>query len=307
LDAADTYYDLPFMPVRLFKEFELRSVKKEDVVKTMTSSGTTGQATSKIFVDKITSTNQTKVMAKIVSSFISSSRVPMIIIDTESVLRNRNMFSARAGATLGFSIFGKERLFALDDNMSLRKDELLEFIDKHKGKEILLFGFTFMVWLHFCEELKKIGLMLDLGGSVLIHGGGWKNLANHGISKTKFKDTIRDVANITRVFDYYGMIEQASSIYMECEYGHLHASTYSDLITRRRDDFSVADIGEEGIIQAVSVSPYSYPGHSILTEDKGVILGEDDCPCRRFGKYFEIAGRISRAEVRGCSDTYESN
>ena len=37
------YDELPFLPVRLFKEFELLSVPKEDVVKTMTSSGTTGQ------------------------------------------------------------------------------------------------------------------------------------------------------------------------------------------------------------------------------------------------------------------------
>ena len=35
------YEKIPFLPVRLFKEFELRSCSKEDVVKTMTSSGTT--------------------------------------------------------------------------------------------------------------------------------------------------------------------------------------------------------------------------------------------------------------------------
>ena len=39
-----SYKELPFLPVRLFKELDLRSVPKEEVVKTMTSSGTTGQA-----------------------------------------------------------------------------------------------------------------------------------------------------------------------------------------------------------------------------------------------------------------------
>ena len=39
-----SYTDLPFLPVRLFKELELRSVPENDVVKTMSSSGTTGQA-----------------------------------------------------------------------------------------------------------------------------------------------------------------------------------------------------------------------------------------------------------------------
>ena len=100
------------------------------------------------------------------------------------------------------------------------------------------------------------------------------------------------------------MVEQTGTIYMECRYGHLHASVFSDVITRRYTDFTHCDIGEPGIVQVVSVLPESYPGHSLLTEDEGTILGEDDCPCGRKGKYFQINGRIKDAEIRGCSDTY---
>ena len=87
--------------------------------------------------------------------------------------------------------------------------------------------------------------------------------------------------------------------------GHLHTSVYSDIIIRRAHDFSIADIGEKGIIQVLSILPYSYPGHSLLTEDEGILLGEDNCSCGRFGKYFKIVGRLQNAEIRGCSDTYE--
>lgn len=52
--------------------------------------------------------------------------------------------------------------------------------------------------------------------------------------------------------------------------------------------------------------PTSYPGHVLLTEDEGEILGVDNCPCGRKGKYFKIHGRIKSAELRGCSDTYEN-
>ena len=38
------YEEIPFLPVRLFKELSLKSVPDEDIVKTMTSSGTSGQA-----------------------------------------------------------------------------------------------------------------------------------------------------------------------------------------------------------------------------------------------------------------------
>jgi len=50
--------------------------------------------------------------------------------------------------------------------------------------------------------------------------------------------------------------------------------------------------------------PISYPGHSILTEDIGTIIGVDNCLCGRMGKYFKINGRLKNAELRGCSDTY---
>ena len=49
--------NIPFIPVRLFKEYELLSVDRPQVIKTMTSSGTTGQSVSKIYLDKTTSTH----------------------------------------------------------------------------------------------------------------------------------------------------------------------------------------------------------------------------------------------------------
>ena len=76
------------------------------------------------------------------------------------------------------------------------------------------------------------------------------------------------------------------------------------MIVRRYDDFSPCDYRERGYIQLVSVLPHSYPGHSLLTEDEGIIEGEDDCPCGRKGKYIKILGRVKNAEIRGCSDTY---
>ena len=118
---------------------------------------------------------------------------------------------------------------------------------------------------------------------------------------------MNDVCGIKSVHDYYGMVEQTGCVYMECEYGHLHASIFSDVIIRNPRDFSIAKTGEKGLIQVCSLLPESYPGHSLLTEDEGIVLGEDDCPCGRKGKYFKILGRIKNAEIRGCSDTYEKH
>lgn len=306
-ERVKSYKDLPFLPVRLFKELELKSVSKEEVVKTMTSSGTTGQAVSKIYLDRITSSNQQKTMVKIVSEFTGSSRMPMIIIDCPSVVKNRTMFSARGAGILGFSIFGAKKIYALDDDMKLDVEGVKEFMKKCQGQQILLFGFTFMIWQHFYKELLRLkgeGISFDLSDGILIHGGGWKKLISEAVSHDEFHKRLKDVCGLEHIHDYYGMVEQTGCIYMECECGHLHASNFSDVIIRRPNDFSEADIGETGIIQVVSTIPESYPGHSLLTEDEGSIIGEDDCPCGRKGKYFKINGRLKNAEIRGCSDTY---
>lgn len=305
IDNINSLSEVPFIPVRLFKEYDLCSISKDDVFKTMTSSGTSGQAVSKIFLDKTTAANQQKTLVKIVSDFTGASRMPMLIIDSPSVIKNRLMFSARGAGILGFSIFGADRTYALDDDMNINLPAIETFLEKHSGKKILLFGFTFMIWQYFYKALCSLNRRLDFSNGILIHGGGWKKLINEAVSKEDFKTELNKVAGLKRVHDYYGMVEQTGCIYMECECGHLHASVYSDVIVRNPSDFSECKQGQKGIIQVVSLLPESYPGHSLLTEDEGIILGEDDCPCGRKGKYFEIKGRIKNAEIRGCSDTYE--
>ena len=293
VDNLPDYTDLPFLPVRLFKEFELCSCKKEDIVKTMTSSGTTGQQVSRIFLDRETSSAQQKCLTKIVSHFLGKKRVPMLILDSSAVVKNRNMFSARGAGILGFSMFGSKRQYALNEEMELDVEGMKRFLESNKNETIFMFGFTFMIWQHFSN-------------GVLIHGGGWKKLITEKVSSEDYKKCLNEVCGILpeNVHDYYGMVEQTGCVYMECKCGHLHTSAFSDVLVRRPFDFSLASNGEKGLIEVVSMLPGSYPGHVLLTEDEGLILGEDDCPCGLKGKYFKIEGRIKNAEIRGCSDTY---
>ena len=297
--------EIPMVPISVFKELDLLSVPKDEVFKTITSSGTTGQKVSKIYLDSTTAANQQKTLYKIVADFTGGERLPFLIIDSPNVLKDRRMFSARGAGILGFSIFASEMVYALDEDMNLNLDAIAEFLRKYQGKKVLLFGFTYMIWKHFYKELERRDIALDISDGMLIHGGGWKKLQDEAVDNQTFKKCIKERTGVAYVSNYYGMAEQTGCIYMECEEGHLHVSTYSDILVRRAEDFSVCEIGEEGIIQVLSLLPESYPGHSILTEDRGVILGEDDCLCGRKGKYFSILGRVKHSETRGCSDTYE--
>ena len=153
--------------------FDLKSISNNNVFKVMTSSGTTGQKPSKIYLDKKAASMQTKVLTKIVSTFIGQSRVPMIIVDSESILKNRKMFSARGAGILGFSIFGNKKIFALDDKMNIQIDLIQKFIETYKNEKILIFGFTFMIWEYFCNELSKRNIKLDLSNCIF---NSWRRL-----------------------------------------------------------------------------------------------------------------------------------
>lgn len=300
--------DIPFFPVRLFKDVDLLSIPREDVFKTMTSSGTTGQRVSKIFVDKDTAMIQQKVMIKILSDYWGKKRLPMLVIDSKETVRNRQMFTARGAAIMGLQIVARDIVYALNDDMTLNVEAVREFLEKYSGQRFIMFGFTFIVWQHLYKVFENGGPFdiksYDLSDVFLMTGGGWKKLVSDSISQEEFKVRMRNTLGIGHFIDHYAMVEQTGCIYAECECGHLHASNYSDVFIRDPEDFSVKGIGERGIIQTVSVLPHSYPGHSLLTEDEGMILGEDDCPCGRKGKYIKIIGRLKSAEIRGCSDTY---
>ena len=306
-DAPPGGPDAPFLPVSLFKTRNLMSVPQADVFKTMTSSGTTGQAPSRIILDAETARAQTRALAAIITSFIGPKRLPMLIIDNPSTVKDRRTFSARGAGILGLMTFGRDHTYALDDDMNVDWDAITAFSEKYRGQKILAFGFTFMVWRHLLQPLAAAGRKLPFENAILIHSGGWKKLEAEKVSNAAFKAEASTRAGFDQVHNFYGMVEQTGSVYVECEQGHLHAPIFSDVVMRRPEDWSECAVGEPGLIQVISVLPRSYPGHSLLTEDQGVLLGEDDCGCGRMGRYFHVLARIPKAEVRGCSDTYAPN
>ena len=98
--------DLPIIPVQLFKLFDLRSVKKDKIFKKLVSSGTSGQAPSKIYLDKNNALAQTKAL-DIISKMISDKRLPMIIVDKNPNLDDRNILNAKSAAIYGFQFLVK--------------------------------------------------------------------------------------------------------------------------------------------------------------------------------------------------------
>lgn len=295
--------DFPFLPVNVFKNNMLKSISDEEVFKVLTSSGTTGSVPSKIFLDKNTASLQTATLNKIISHVIGKERLPMLIIDSKEVLKNRNSFSARGAGILGYSIFGKQHTYVLDENYNIDYEAIDSFLEKNNGKPIFIFGFTFMIWEYFVRKLSS-ERKIDLSNGIMVHGGGWKKLIEQSVSNDIFKQTLFEKFNLKNVYNFYGMVEQVGSVFIENSQGYLQCPNFSDIIIRNPIDFSPQPVGEPGLIQVVSILPKSYPGFSLLTEDIGVLMGEDDAENGWMGKYFKILGRAKKSELRGCSDTF---
>ena len=296
--------DLPFLPVSLFKQFELLSIEREQVFRVLTSSGTTGQAVSRVFLDRETAALQAKALVRIMQHFLGRDRLPMVILDHAGVVKDRESFSARGAGILGLMQFGRLPVYALRADMSFDWETIDAYLKKYQGQPVLFFGFTYMVWQHAIETLRRAERRLPINRGVLIHSGGWKKLEEARVDGTAFNAAAREWLGVDRVLNFYGMVEQVGSVFFENAIGALHAPVFADVIVR--DPFTLRPLpaGERGLIQVLSLLPQSYPGQSLLTEDLGEWVGDDDPRAGINGRYFRVYGRAPRSEMRGCSDTY---
>jgi len=297
---ASRIEDLPYLPITLFKDFQLKSIPESSVYRILRSSGTQGQPSS-IYLSKENSRLQTKVLHELFKKQFGTKRLPMVIFDSKSQLQSNSVANARKAAVVGFSAFASERVFVLDDNLKLDWGLLENFITEFRSSKIILFGFTFLIWQSLIIQNEK-NKVVNIPKGIVLHGGGWKKLQGLNVSKNQFKASITNITRTKEIVDYYGMAEQTGSIYFECSSGYFHSTNYSTLIIRDFITHSPAPFGKEGLVQLLSTLPISYPGHSILTQDIGIIHGENDCECGEVGKYFSIIGRLPKSQVRGCSD-----
>jgi hypothetical protein len=282
----------------------MKSIEEQDVFRRLQSSGTSAQVTSKVALDRATSQRQSKTLVSIMQTILGKQRLPMLIIDKPSIVAKGTPLNARAAGIQGLAFLGRDHTYALNEDMSLNREAIKTFYQKYKGEKVLVFGFTFMIWQYLVLNLLEDKLNVRFDDAVVLHGGGWKKLASEAVSNDMFKQGMYNSLGISSVHNFYGMAEQVGSVFLECNQGYLHSPSYADVIVRDHNTHQVQPHKKLGQIQVLSSVPTSYAGHSILTEDLGIIHGHDDCKCGWKGTYFTVTGRMPKVEVRGCSDTH---
>ena len=291
----------PYLPATLFKETTLKSINDKKIIKTLYSSGTSGSNTSKIFLDENNAKNQKIALSRILKEIIGNERLPMLIVAKNPIdTINKSTLSAKYAAIFGFSIFGKNHTYLLDKDGDINYLLLNKFLNQYSKNKFLIFGFTINIYQYLLKNLSMNKIKNNLNKAILIHGGGWKKMLNKKIDNIEFKKKIALKLKIELIYNYYGLVEQAGSIFLECPKCYCFVTTpFSNIIIRDKS-FQSINYGK-GLIQLISVLPTSYPGHSILTQDEGEII-ENNCDCKKFGKRFLVHGRVLHSEIRGCSD-----
>ncbi len=291
--------ELPYLPVGLFKSLRLTSVPEDEVYQVLRSSGTTGRH-SQIFLDRSTATAQSRALTETMKYWLGERRRPMLIVDSPQVLEGSTRHSARAAAILGMMKFGTDRHWLLTSDHNIDFEGLHEWLQKNQSQPIFIFGFTFMVWRFLIEGLANTEVFSR--DSILFHGGGWKRLEEESVSNEVFRERLTSQFGLTSVHDYYGMVEQLGAVWVESSPGVLMPSRYSSVVIRDPKTLEPLEPGQVGLIQVLSTIPESYPGHSILTEDVGLIV-ENKKDVDRLGRWgLRILGRVPQSPPRGCSD-----
>ncbi len=307
--TAKRIADLPYLPVGVFKaDPPLALVGTDDVKRTLTSSATTAQVPSRVVLDGATARRMVKGVITIIRDFIGPERRPYLVIDTEANLAAHSELGARGAAIQSLSSFATETVCCLrpgkDGDSSLDVEKLLACAAKWKHSEVLVYGFTHVIWTQLVEPLQRQDISFDVPNVRVLHSGGWKRLEQQAVTRDVFTRGVASIFGCSpdRIIDYYGMVENVGVIYPDCDHGNKHVPAFADVIVRNPLTLAPVQRGERGLIQVCSVLPTSFPGFLLLTEDMAEVIDYEECPCGRRGTSFRFAGRAPKAEVRGCGN-----
>ncbi len=105
------------------------------------------------------------------------------------------------------------------------------FLQAVNGAPFFIFGFTYIIWRHFIQQLSLQNISFDFTNALMIHGGGRKNLNEELITGEQFRKSLHQYTGLQKIHNYYGMVEQTGSIFLECDYQRLHCSAFSDILS----------------------------------------------------------------------------
>jgi phenylacetate-coenzyme A ligase PaaK-like adenylate-forming protein len=270
--------EIPFLPVEFFKTHRVYSSDLEPEIG-FTSSGTTGQQTSRHLVAQVSLYDES-----FLRSFMNNYGDPAEYV----IAALLPSYLERKGSSLVYMTNALIKMsqdpmsgFFLDDHQKL--SELLKNADAGK-KKVLLLGVTYALLDH-AEKFPQ-----PLKNTIIMETGGMKGRRREMV-REEVHDILKKAFAVNEIHSEYGMTELLSQAYSKGNGIYMCPNWMRVVIREMNDPMTAAPDGKTGgvnIIDLANVNSCSF----ISTADLGR---------RNKNGTFEILGRFDNSDLRGCN------
>ena len=271
--------DIPFLPIEFFKSQTIICGELKPETICFLSSGTTGQITSKHYVNSIS------VYQK---SFTKGFQLFYGDIKNYCVLALLPSYLEREGSSLVYMAnhLINESNHTLSGFYLHNLDELIHTISelKKRNQKTILLGVSYAL-LDLAD--KNITLNENF---IVMETGGMKGKREE-LTKKELHNTLKKKFKINNIHSEYGMTELLSQSYSIAN-GIYKTVTWKRILIRDiKDPFSYVTIGKTGGINVIDLANI-YSCSFIETKDLGKLYPDNS---------FEIVGRFDMSDLRGCN------
>jgi hypothetical protein len=303
---------MPWIFVQSFKEATLLSIPRDEVVVTLTSSGTQGTKTEQ-HLDAI-SQRRIEVAAyevyrglgiapdgaepcNYLMFMYDPAEAPSLGTSWTNALFTRMVPSAE---TVYLLRKGGNGEFTFDLELAIETYERFA----RSGRPLRILGFPAFIYRTLLEAETRRSPSISASGagaSWILTGGGWKNHLGQTIGKRDFARFAASAVGIpdANVRDVFGMSEHGVG-YADCEAGNLHVPVYAHAVARDPRTLRVLPPGQVGLLHLYSPILRNAPSLSLLTTD-AAFLDDSPCSCGRAGKRLTPVGRMGLKHYEGCA------
>lgn len=279
VEAVQNYKDIPFLPISFFKSHTVVT-GNNPVEITFSSSGTTGQITSKHLVQNLSIYEES--YNKAFELFYGKA-------DDYCILALLPSYLERDGSSLIYMVDDllKQSTHAKSGYFLHNHQELYQTLQELKlaKQKTILIGVTYAL-LDFTEQYR-----IDFPELIVMETGGMKGKRKEMV-RAELHQLLCRAFGVKHIHSEYGMTELLSQGYSKGN-GIFECPPWMKILLRDTSDpltiLSTAQTtGGINVIDLANIYSCSF----IATQDLGKIHGENQ---------FEIMGRFDNADIRGCN------
>jgi hypothetical protein len=276
--------DIPFLPISFFKSHQVSCFPNSEM-EYFESSGTSGQSNSKHYYQNLDLYHQSIELGY--KHFFKDEKYTIVGLLPHYLERQHSSLVAMVRHWM--KINEQEEYFYLH-NLSELNTKLIELLSE--GKQVLLIGISFAL-LDFSEIFKiQNSLLVQTRNLSIIETGGMKG-SRPELPKHELVSTLKQAFPQSTIISEYGMCELFSQAYSDEDLWFSCPPWMKVLVGDINDPLSTLEQGRgvAKIIDLANLNSCSF------------IETQDLIELRADGR-FQILGRMSQADMRGCSLMY---